>query len=279
MAFYKWDANEYIPELATKWEIVQPDSFKVTLREGAKWSDGAEFTSKDVLGTFNLMRVQSAVVWNYLESITADDEYNLTFKMKTPSTVVQRYVLRTPIRSSAVYGEWADRAAALYASGEPDAEALKTLRTEFEQFRPAEMVVSGPFKIDTTSITEAQLTLNKVPTAWNADKVLFDRIVFYNGETPTVTPLVLAGEVDYATHGFPPATEKALEQQGTRIIRPPVYSGPALFINYAEPRSHWPIPRYARRSPWRSTATKTAPFRWESPRRIGSTWRARPTVS
>jgi peptide/nickel transport system substrate-binding protein len=44
---------------------------------------------------------------------------------------------------------------------------------------------------------------------------------------------VLAGEVDYATHGFPPATEQAFIQQGTRIIRPPVYSGPALFINYA----------------------------------------------
>lgn len=233
LALYKWDADEYVPQLATEWEVVQPDSFKVTLREGVKWSDGAEFTSKDVLGTFNLQRVQSAVVWNYLESITADDEYNLTFKMKKPSTVVQRYVLRTPIRSSAVYGEWADRAAELYATGEPDAEALKTLRTEFEQFRPAEMVVSGPFQIDTTSITEAQITLNKVPTAWNAGTVAFDQLVFYNGETPTITPLVLAGEVDYATHGFPPATEMALQQQGTRIVRPPVYSGPALFINYA----------------------------------------------
>ena len=233
LAFYKWDANEYIPSLATEWEIVEPDSFKVTLREGAKWSDGAEFTSKDVLATFNLLRVQSAVVWNYVESITADDDYNLTFKMKKPSTVVQRYVLRTPIRSAAVYGEWADRAAELYTSGEPDAEALKSLRTEFEQFRPETMVVSGPFQIDTASITEAQLTMNKVPTAWNANTVLFDRIVWFNGETPTITPLVLSGEVDYATHGFPPATELALQGQGTRIIRPPVYSGPALFINYA----------------------------------------------
>ena len=233
MALYKWDANEYIPQLATAWEVVQPDSFKVTLREGVKWSDGAEFTSKDVLATFNLTRVQSGVVWKYLESVTADDEYNLTFKMKTPSTVVQRYVLRERIRSSAVYGQWADRAAELFAAGEPDAEALKALRTEFEQFRPAAMVVSGPFNIDTASITEAQLTLVKNPTAWNANQVAFDRIVLYNGETPTITPLVLAGEVDYATHGFPPATEAAFAQQGTRVIRPPIYSGPALFINYA----------------------------------------------
>ncbi len=193
LAFYKWDANEYIPLLATAWEIVEPDSFKVTLREGAKWSDGAEFTSKDVLGTFNLLRVQSAVVWNYLESITADDEYNLTFKMKKPSTVVQRYVLRTPIRSAAVYGEWADRAAELYTNGEPDAEALKALRTEFEQFRPEAMVVSGPFQIDTGSITEAQLTMNKVPTAWNANTVLFDRIVLVQRRNTHDHPIGVVG--------------------------------------------------------------------------------------
>jgi peptide/nickel transport system substrate-binding protein len=38
--------------------------------------------------------------------------------------------------------------------------------------------------------------------------------------------------VDYATHGFPPATEKAFIEQGIRIIRPPIYSGPAVFFNH-----------------------------------------------
>jgi peptide/nickel transport system substrate-binding protein len=62
--------------------------------------------------------------------------------------------------------------------------------------------------------------------------VKFDRIVLFNGETPTVTPLVLAGDVDYATHGFPPATEKEYIQQGIRILRPPNYNGPALYLNH-----------------------------------------------
>jgi peptide/nickel transport system substrate-binding protein len=42
---------------------------------------------------------------------------------------------------------------------------------------------------------------------------------------------VLNKDVDYATHGFPPATEQAFQQAGIRIIRPPVYSGPALLFN------------------------------------------------
>ncbi|HSH82599.1 MAG TPA: ABC transporter substrate-binding protein, partial [Herpetosiphonaceae bacterium] len=235
MALYKWEQDEYIPMLATEWEIVEPDSFNVTLRDGVKWSDGTDFTTKDVVATFNLLRAQSSVVWKYLESVTEEGENTVVFKMKEPSTVVERYVLRERIRPSSVYGEWATKAQDLFATGgEPDAEALKQLRTQFEEFRPEQMVVTGPFQIDQGSVTEAQLTLVKNPTAWNAGNVAFDRIVLYNGETPTVTPLVLGKEVDFATHGFPPATEKAFEQQGIRVLRPPVYNGPALYINYAK---------------------------------------------
>ena len=42
----------------------------------------------------------------------------------------------------------------------------------------------------------------------------------------------MAKEVDYATHGFPPATEKQFKEIGIRIARPPIYSGPAVFFNH-----------------------------------------------
>jgi peptide/nickel transport system substrate-binding protein len=47
-----------------------------------------------------------------------------------------------------------------------------------------------------------------------------------------VTPLVLSGDIDYATHGFPPATEKEYLDQGIRIIRAPTYGGPAIYFNH-----------------------------------------------
>ena len=42
---------------------------------------------------------------------------------------------------------------------------------------------------------------------------------------------MLSKKVDYATHGFPVATEKEFANKEIRVLRPPVYSGPALFLN------------------------------------------------
>jgi hypothetical protein len=141
----------------------------------------------------------------------------------------------------------------------------KTWLAQFNEFRPEDMVVLGPYKIDPASITESQMMLDKVPTSFMADMVKFDKLVNYNGETPVVTPLVLSGDVDYATHGFPPATEKEYINLGYRILRAPNYNGPALV-----PQPPWrPSTRRkcARRWPTPSTATRTALSRWVTPAR------------
>jgi peptide/nickel transport system substrate-binding protein len=236
LALYTWADGKYIPQLATKWELVPPDKFVVTLRQGVKWSDGKTFTSKDVVATYNVGRLMNWTVFNYVDTVTAKDDYTVEFHMSKPSTVVQRYVLREDssahIRSAATYGALADKAAALVTAGKTkDSDEWKALLKELTDFRPANLIVSGPYNIDVNSITEAQLTMVKVPTAWDAATVKFDKVVLYNGETPTVSPLVLSGDVDYATHGFPPATEKAFIDKGIRILRPPIYSGPAIFFN------------------------------------------------
>ena len=97
MAMYYWDKGEYMPQMATKWEIKEPDQFVVTLRQGAKWSDGAEFTAQDVVDTFTIGRFYKWVVWRYVGNIEATDKYTVTFTMSTPSSVVPRYVLKEKI--------------------------------------------------------------------------------------------------------------------------------------------------------------------------------------
>jgi peptide/nickel transport system substrate-binding protein len=94
------------------------------------------------------------------------------------------------------------------------------------------MITTGPFKIDQASMTNSQVTLVKVPTSWAADKVNFDKVVLYNGETDQITPVVLAKDVDYATHGFPPATEQAFKAAGIRVGRPPVFNGRGIGFNF-----------------------------------------------
>ncbi|MGI8690947.1 MAG: ABC transporter substrate-binding protein [Thermomicrobiales bacterium] len=232
-AMYYWKDDKWLPLMATDWKFTGGDTFSLTLRKGAKWSDGKDFTAQDVLSTFWCMRLMSHSVWKYVDKMEAPDPSTVNFHMKQPSTVVQRYVLRTNTLSNVTYGPWAKRVQDLFNGGKTvsDPEG-KQLLQEFTNFKPDDVIASGPFKFDTKSITNAQMTLPKNTTAWNADQVPFDRIINYNGETPDVTPLVLSKEIDYATHGFPPSTEQAMQQAGIRVLRPPVYNGGAIYINF-----------------------------------------------
>lgn len=233
MAMYNWHDGSWMPLLATGWKITPPNKFTVTLRKGVKWQDGTPFTAQDVLTTFYVGRVMNWVVWRYVDKIEATDDFTVTFHMAKPSSVVPRYVLRERIRSNAVYGTYGKKAQALSAQGKAiDSDEMKNLRLEFEQFRPQKLIGSGPYALDTSSITEAQYTLVKHAGAWNRNKVGFDKIIVFNGETPTITPLVLAKQIDYATHGFPPATERRIVAEKIDVIRPPLYTGPAIFLNH-----------------------------------------------
>jgi peptide/nickel transport system substrate-binding protein len=229
---YYWNDKKWMQLLATDQKF-EGDNFRVNLRQGVKWSDGKTFTSKDVVSTFMCLWIMRQPVWNFIDDVKADGDYSVLFHMSAPSTVVERYVIRENIRSDATFGDWAKKAQDLKAAGKKlDDPEGKQLNTDFQQYRPKDWIVTGPYKLDPSSITNAQLTLVKNPTSWVADKVAFDKVVLYNGETPDITPVVLARDVDYATHGFPPATEQAFMQAGIRIVRPPTYSGGAVYINF-----------------------------------------------
>ncbi len=262
LGLYYWGSNEWLPILATEWSFIQTgagvaatpgaspmatpvaspaaggaagaDTFQVKLRQGVVWSDGTEFNAEDVVATHNVLRLQQNVVWDYISAVEMVDPYTVNFVMSNPSNVVERYVLRHSPRPRSVYGEWATRAEEFFASGKTveDPEIVR-LNEELNQFRPENVVANGPYIIDPASITSAQLTLTKNATGYGADQAGFDRLVNFNGETDTISAVVLAKDVDYATHGFAPATEQQMLQTGIRVLRPPTYSGPAIYINQA----------------------------------------------
>ncbi|MGN6483435.1 MAG: ABC transporter substrate-binding protein [Thermomicrobiales bacterium] len=210
------------------------DTFVVKLREGTVWEDGTPITTKDLVDTVWCLRIMSNVVWNFISDAYAIDDQVAAFPMSVPATVVERYVIRqSNPRPSSIFGDWAQKARDLFESGKSiDDDEGKQLLDEFNKFRPDKVIASGPFTIDIPSITDAQMSLVKNPKAWNVDKVAFDKIVNYNGETDTITPVVLAKEIDYATHGFAPASEKQMIAEGIRILRPPTYGGAAFYMNF-----------------------------------------------
>jgi peptide/nickel transport system substrate-binding protein len=113
-----------------------------------------------------------------------------------------------------------------------DPEGAQLLE-QFNGFRPDLPPASGPYQIDEASITNAQMTLVRNETSVFAGQVHFDRIVNFNGETDTISAVVLNKDIDYATHAFAPATEQEILANGIRILRPPLYSGPSLLMNFA----------------------------------------------
>ncbi|MBN1934289.1 MAG: ABC transporter substrate-binding protein [Anaerolineae bacterium] len=232
--FYKWATGEYIPLLGTDYAVEPPDKVRVTLRKGVKWSDGSDFTAKDMVDTFTIGRLQNYQVWNYVSKVEAIDDFTVLFTMGKPALPAVRMILKQRIAPSSVYGQFAADAQKLFDAGKTrDDQEWKDLQTKLTEFRPAQKVVTGPYTIASLDdVNEARLTMVKVPTSFWADKVKFDQILMYQGETPVITPLVMANQVDYATHGFAPATERAFKEMGIRILRPPIFSGPAIIFNF-----------------------------------------------
>jgi len=231
LAFYLWYNDTYIPWLATSWKI-QGDEFIVNLRKGVTWHNGDPFTSKDVVSTFYCLFLLKSPVWEYIDKVTAIDPNTVSFHVSKPSTVLIRYVLRERMRPYSTYGEFSDQVISLLDEGKTwESDEIQELIPKFRNYRPEEYIGTGPF-MWTGEITESEVWLKKNPNHWNADNVKFDWIKLYNGETPVITPMVLGFKVDYATHGFPPATEMEFYKLGISVYRPPTHFGPAILFNH-----------------------------------------------
>ncbi|MEU4602177.1 ABC transporter substrate-binding protein [Kribbella sp. NPDC023972] len=233
-AMYYWADKKYEYMMAESSSLDEANkTYTMKLRSGLTWSDGSPVTAKDVVSTFNLHWLMRQQSWTFLSDVKAQDDTTVVFTIGTPSTVLERYILRAPILPESVYKEWSSKAEALRkAKASLDSGEGKKLNGDFQKFRPENPVVSGPFNYDPKTMTNSQMSLVKNDKGLFADKIGFSKVVLYNGETSDITPVVMNKDVDYATHGFAVASEKTFQSNGFRILRPPVYSGPALYLNY-----------------------------------------------
>src|SRR4029077_17468460 len=132
-------------------------------------------------------------------------------------------------RPDSQFGTFAKQLQDLYNAGKTTAaDEVKAVAKAVADFRPDNPPSVGPYKIEMASVTAAQMTMVKNTGGLFADTVNFDKLVVYQGETDAVTPLVLAGYIDYASYGVPLATVKAFGDNGRGVVRGPLYSGPAL---------------------------------------------------
>lgn len=212
------------------------NTLTVKLRAGLKWSDGTPLTAQDFAGTYDLMwaKDQGGGSWAFLSDVVAKDDTTIEFAINTPSPRLLRLLLRSnQAAPRSQYGTYMDQAHALrMKNADPKGDDVKKVADDLLAFKPDDAVTYGPFKMDPSAVTEAQLALVKNPSGFNADKVGFEKIIVYYGETAASVPLVLSGELDYSSHGFTPADLKSFETlPNVEIIRGPTGTGPGLWFN------------------------------------------------
>jgi len=233
MAYYIASTGDYEPWLAESWEFEGEEAFVVHLRQDTVWSDGSPITADDLVGTYAIGRIMKWSDFNYVGEVEKVDDYTVRFTLANPSILARHIILRSTIRSMAVYGDLAQKSMDLYASGaEVDGEEWQALQTEIKEFRPEEVIASGPFIYSLDDVGDSFMSLHWQPNSMFSDSVHFGTVQIWYGETEAVTPLVLDGRVSYATHGFPPATDQAMQDAGLRIIRGPYGYGAAVYINH-----------------------------------------------
>lgn len=232
LGVYRWAEGKWDYWLAES-HAQNGENFEVKLKQGIKWDDGKEFTSADVATTYWIGRAQGFGIWTYADKLETPDKYTVRFHINRASSLVARLVLRNGIRPDSQFGTFAKQLQDLYGAGKTTtSDEVKAVAKQVADFRPDSPPSVGPYKIDKASVTAAQLTMLKNTGGLFADKVNFDKVVVYQGETDAVTPLVLAGDVDYATHGFPLATDRAFGDAKLRVVRGPLYTGPALVFHW-----------------------------------------------
>lgn len=213
----------------------KPVVLTINLRKGAKWSDGSPFLAKEVVGTWDILWMQSSASWNSLTDVVAKDDSTVEFTIKTPGPAILDTIIRSTItRPYSQYGKFMD-AAATFRKNNTDRKSADVTKVldELTAFRPANAVVYGPYNIDPKSVTEAQLTMVKNPTGFNADKIDFDKVTVYWGDTAQDMPLYLSKDMDYSSNAYSPANLQAIRSANPDVIvlGGPATNGPGIYFN------------------------------------------------
>ncbi|GAB4529872.1 MAG: hypothetical protein OHK0046_50040 [Anaerolineae bacterium] len=236
-AYYMWSTNSFEPLLAESWGFTEDNTaYEYTLKEGLMWSNGDALTTQDVITTYALGRLVGWAQFTYIDTVEALDEQTVRFNFKNgqPAALAEYLLLREPIVASATYGDFAERALALFeTTTDNQSEAWQALLTELREYRPEQYIASGPYTYSLEDVGDSFLTLSWQPNSIFSGSVQFGELKIWAGETESTTPLVLSGEIAHSTNVYPPATVDSFVGQGLEIITIPRGYGPALLFNHA----------------------------------------------
>ena len=182
--------NEWAHFLAERYELSRENrALRFELRRGVRWSDGAPFSAKDVVFTFELLKKHTALdrlgVRKFLHRFRALDDYTVEFEFERPSFTALPFIGHHPIVPEHVWKDVADPV----------------------RFMNENPVATGPFT--EVEIFRPQLyELGKHPHYWQPGKPRVNGLRYPAfGSNEGATLALLEGSVDWAGL-FVPAVDR-----------------------------------------------------------------------
>lgn len=189
------EAQKLVPELAASWRAADEKTWEFKLRPGVKFSNGTDFTARDVI--YTLCRIPTVenspspftVYTRGFESIEMPDPLTVVFKTTNPTPLLPNSLSTLGILSAAAYGAgdvtWA-------ANG---CQNLGTPPKSAEFIDPAKAVGTGPYRL--ANYTRGTHVILERNDGYWGDKPHWQKVTWrpITSEGPRVAAL-LAGDVD-----------------------------------------------------------------------------------
>lgn len=185
----RYDRNLQIePALATSWKLVNPTTWRFTLRKGVKFTNGNSFEADDVVFSFKRAQMEGADMGSFVGGIADVQEVD-SGTVDIISTAVNPIMLNTIAPLYMMDKQWAE------ANG---AATPVNLNKNVENYATLNSNGTGPFKLVSREPgVKTVLTLNK--DWWDLGNQNFnvtDVILTPIGSDATRTAALLSGELD-----------------------------------------------------------------------------------
>jgi peptide/nickel transport system substrate-binding protein len=173
------------PALAESWSQTSPTTWRLKLRPGVKFHDGAPLTSADV--AFTIQRAQGATSQfaSYVGGFTVQPVDDLTFDIVTqrPDQLLPDKLLFIPIMSKL----WSEKNNAL---------TPQNLKEKQESFTALNANGTGPFRL-VSRAPDSKTVLQRVPGYWGkVDGDITEVVWTPVSSDPTRVAALLSGELD-----------------------------------------------------------------------------------
>jgi peptide/nickel transport system substrate-binding protein len=212
------ETQKLMPALAEKWEAVDDTTWRFTLRKGVKFSNGAAFTTKDVIYTAcRIPTVKDSpspftAFVKYFTDMKAEDDHTLLIKTDTPAPLLPTETTTWGILSASVNG-----AAGPITYKREGCEGLGTPPQSADFNKPEVAVGTGPYKL--VSYTRGDRIILERNDGYWGGKTAWDKVIMrpITSDAPRVAAL-LAGDVDLVE--TPPVQDlDRIQKAGFKVVK------------------------------------------------------------